>query len=101
MSTMAGKGSRRRWGIGQILVVLVLVTLTPFILLEAARGTQDVRRSRQSVTERALGQVEEEAETMEDFVRHTERYLTTLARDPAISQLDMPAIETIFQTVRD
>ncbi|MGH2585574.1 MAG: sensor histidine kinase, partial [Dehalococcoidia bacterium] len=98
---MAGKGSRRRWGIGQILVVLVLVTLTPFILLEAARGTQDVRRSRQSVTERALGQVEEEAETMEDFVRHTERYLTTLARDPAISQLDMPAIETIFQTVRD
>ncbi len=91
----------RRWGIGQILVMLVLVALLPFILLETYRSVQDVRRSHASVTERALGQVEEEAETMEDFVRYTDRYLSRLAVDPTIRSLDPVPLEALLENVRD
>lgn len=98
---MPGEEKGRRWGIGQILVMLVLVALLPFILLETYRSVQDVRRSHASVTERALGQVEEEAETMEDFVRYTDRYLSTLAVDPTIRSLDPVPLEALLENVRD
>jgi signal transduction histidine kinase len=100
-TVMPGQVRRRRWGIGQILVMLVLVALAPIILLETYRSVQDVQQSRASVTARALGQVEEEAETMEDFVRYTDRYLATLAVDPAIQSLALPWIEVIFRNVRE
>jgi signal transduction histidine kinase len=96
---MPGEGQRRRWGIGQILVMLVLVALAPFILLETYRGAQDVKRERESVAARAQGQVEEEAETMEDFVRYTDRYLSTLAVQ--IATLDQSQIDTLLMAVRD
>ncbi|MGD9891824.1 MAG: ATP-binding protein [Dehalococcoidia bacterium] len=101
VTVMPGEGKGRRWGIGQILVMLVLVALLPFILLETYRSVQDVNRSRTSVTARALGQVEEEAETMEDFVRYTDRYLSTLAVDPTIRSLDPARIDSLLQNVRD
>jgi signal transduction histidine kinase len=97
-----GQGSpRRRWGIAQGLVVVVLVVLVPFVGLEVLRGVQDVTERSNSVSERTLGQVEQEAETMEDFVRYTERYLATLAADPALRALDLPRINALFQAVQD
>jgi hypothetical protein len=100
VTVMPGEEKGRRWGIGQILVMLVLVALLPFILLETYRSVQDVNRSRASVTARAIGQVEEEAETMEDFVRYTDRYLSTLAVDPTIRSLDPTTIDALLQNVR-
>lgn len=91
----------RRWGIGQLLVLLVLVVLTPFVLLEVYRGVQDVARRREAITELALGQAQEEAATMADFFRFTERNLATLAADPAVRRLDRPPIDELFQAVRD
>ena len=92
---------QRRWGIGHLLVLLVLVALAPFVLLEVFRDVQDVTRRREAVTQQALGQVEEEAETMEDYLRFTERYLSTLAADPAVRMLDMPRVDALFEVVKE
>jgi C4-dicarboxylate-specific signal transduction histidine kinase len=93
-------GNHRRWGVAQQLIVLVLVALLPFVILEVVRGIQDVTQRRQTITARALGQVEEEAETMEDYLRFTDRYLSTLAADPALRRLDQPAMAELFEVVR-
>lgn len=93
-------GGRRRWGIGQLLVVLVLAALAPFVLLEIYRGVADVVGRRAAVIQQARGQVQEEAETMEDFLRFTERYLATLAADPAVYTLDRPRAAELFEAVR-
>jgi signal transduction histidine kinase len=101
---MGGKPRRgdrhRRWGIGGVLGGLVLISLVPFVLLEAYRGALQVRDRREAVARQAAGQLEEEAETLTDFLRFTERYLATLAADPAIRTLDTPRIDAYFQEVR-
>ena len=93
--------TNRRWGIGHLLVVLVLAALAPFLVLETYRGVQDVARRREAVLQRAREQAEEEAITMDDFLRFTDRYLATLAADPAVRTLDLPRVEQLFQAVRE
>lgn len=91
----------RRWGIAQALAGLILVALLPFVALELFRGVEDVGRRREAVAEQALAQASEEAETMDDYLRFTERFLATLADTPAVRSLNAAEAEALLHAVRN
>jgi signal transduction histidine kinase len=90
----------RRLGISYLLVLLVLLALAPFIVLAAYQGAEDVQRQRAAVSDRARGQADEEAETMDDFLRLSERFLSTLADAPDVQALHTAGMEPLFHAVR-
>jgi signal transduction histidine kinase len=92
--------NRRRWSIVRALVVLMLVTLAPFIVLEGYRGAQDVSQRRATVTERASTQAREKADSMDDFLRLTERFLATLASAPEVQRLDGEGAQVLFRAAQ-
>jgi signal transduction histidine kinase len=90
-----------RWGIAQALAGLILVALLPFVALELFRGAEDVGRRREAVVAQALAQASEEAETMDDYLRFTERFLATLADTPAVRSLNAAEAEALLHAVRN
>jgi signal transduction histidine kinase len=94
------KRPKRRSGIAQTLVVLVLVALAPFIVLEVYRSAQDVAQRRHEIEQRARIEAAEEADTMDDFLRFTERFLATLAAAPSVQNMDGPGSEALFKAAR-
>lgn len=95
-----GSNHKRRWGIAQALVLLVVIVLTPFILLEVYRGVQDIQRRRDSVTQQAEAQASTAAAATDDFLSFTERFLASLAGAPALQNLDTNGANALFQSVR-
>ncbi len=100
MAQQPSDRSVRGWGIGHALVLLVLVTLAPFIVLEAYRGVQDVARLRAAVADQGRTQAREKATAVDDFLRLTERFLATLAAAPSVQALDASGAAGLFQAAR-
>jgi signal transduction histidine kinase len=94
------KVSVRRSGIAQTLLLLVLAALAPFIMLEVYRSAQDVERRRGEIEQRAEAEAAEEAGTMDDFLRFTERFLGTLGASPAVQSMDGPGATALFHAAR-
>ncbi|MBI2761211.1 MAG: sensor histidine kinase [Chloroflexi bacterium] len=80
--------------------MLVLAALAPFIVLEVYRSAQDIEERRNEIEQRARAQAAEEAATMDDFLRFTERFLATLAASPSVQSMDGPGSEALFQAAR-
>jgi len=77
-----------------------MVTLAPFIVLEAYRGASDVQQRRAMLDRQAQNQAIEAAQVTQDFVARSGRYLAGLAGAPEVRTLDAPASQALFESVR-
>lgn len=90
----------RRWGIGHLLVLLVAVALAPFVVLEGYRSVQEVERGRAAVADHARDDAQAEANSVDDYLRLTERYIATIAASPSVQSMDPAQAEPLFQAMR-
>jgi len=87
-------------GIRGVLIVTLIVTLAPFIVLEAYRGATDVQQRRATLDRQAQNQAGEAAQVTQDFVARSGRYLAGLAGAPEVRTLDAGASQALFESVR-
>ena len=91
---------QRGWGISHVLVLLLLVTLTPFIALEIYRSVQDVRHRREATVQQERDQAVQAAQITDDFLGFTGRFLASLADTPPVQAMDGEGTQALFEAVR-
>jgi signal transduction histidine kinase len=88
------------WGIRGVLIVTMIVTLAPFIVLEAYRGAADVQQRRGMLDRQAQNQAIEAARVTQDFVARSGRYAAGLAGSPEVRSLDPVGSQGLFDSVQ-
>jgi signal transduction histidine kinase len=94
------RSGRLRWSIRDLLIVLLVLTLAPFLVLEIFRAVADVEHQGQLVSSRSQTQVAESAQVTDDFLQFTSRSLASYASAPSVQSLDAESTRRFLESIR-
>ena len=88
------------WGVTHLLILLLVVSLLPFIVLEIYRARADVQEQHDALTQQTQNQAVEAALVTGDFLRFTQRFLASEAGARSVQKLDASGAATLLRAIR-
>jgi signal transduction histidine kinase len=91
---------RFHWRIRDLLILLLALTIAPFLALELFRAVDDVQRQGEVVAARSQTQAAEVSHVTDDFLQFTSRAVASYASAPSIQAMSAESSRGFLESIR-